>query len=252
MLRASASMLIPKQGTGTMRTLSRESGTGIALLKEWRPCSQSLLAQRKNLRMTRKLLWIAAVDVRFVVISVGPAAVAMPRRSSLCYPYPIRPTAIKNTRSFLHFFRRQDRQRLEREIRKKDMALRRAYFDRLLLEEGESAESKERRRVEAVWDEAEQHAWRKGGDFSVAWQRVPSVSEKHIFGFHERHGGKRVRDLSINSGPSIPNPFAAVQCPRVANGLIRTALTVAYRVCSERCSRFWATRKEKKPTTKKD
>lgn len=116
---------------------------------------------------------------------------------------------------------------MEREIRKKDMALRRAYFDRLLLEEGESAESKERRRVEAVWDEAEQHAWRKGGDFSVAWQRVPSVSEKHIFGFHERHGGKRVRDLSINSGPSNSYPFAAVQCPRVANGLIRAALTVA-------------------------
>ncbi len=79
-------------------------------------------------------------------------------------------------------------------MRQKDMALRRAYFDRLLLEEGESAEAKERRRVQAVWDEAEQHAGRKGGDFSVAWLQVPGVSEKHLFGFHERHGGMRVRE----------------------------------------------------------
>lgn len=73
------------------------------------------------------------------------------------------------------------------------MVVRRAYFDRLLLEEGENAEAKERRRLEALWGEAEQHAARKGGDFSLAWLEVPSVSERHLFGFHERHGGTRVR-----------------------------------------------------------
>lgn len=87
------------------------------------------------------------------------------------------------------------------------MAIRRAYFDRLLLEEGESEENKERKRVEALWDEAEQHAERKGGDFSLAWQQVPSVSEKHIFGFHERHGGTRVRVWIIRCRPT---PFLSL------------------------------------------
>lgn len=82
---------------------------------------------------------------------------------------------------------------MERESRRKDMVIRRAYFDRLLVEEGENAEAKEKRRLEALWDEAEQHAARKGGDFSMAWLQVPSVSERHLFGFHERHGGTRVR-----------------------------------------------------------
>lgn len=84
------------------------------------------------------------------------------------------------------------------------MAVRRAHFDRLLLEEGESAESQERKRVKALWDEAEQHAGRKGGDFSLAWQQVPSVSEEHIFGFHERHGGMRVRVGSPDIAPVPP------------------------------------------------
>eukprot|EP00903_Cladosiphon_okamuranus_P016231 g14974.t1 len=77
------------------------------------------------------------------------------------------------------------------------MAIRRAYFDRLLLEEGENAEAQERKRVEALWDEAEQHARRKGGDFSLSWQQVPSLSEKHIFGFHERNGGTRIMNLRL-------------------------------------------------------
>eukprot|EP00752_Nemacystus_decipiens_P010775 g9584.t1 len=77
------------------------------------------------------------------------------------------------------------------------MLIRRAYFDRLLLEEGESAEKQERERVQALWDEAEQHAGRKGGDFSLAWLQVPSVSEEHVFGFHERHGGMRITNLRL-------------------------------------------------------
>lgn len=99
--------------------------------------------------------------------------------------------------------RRYERQRLERESRRKDMVLRRAYFDRLLLEEGESEESKEIKRVEGLWDEAEQHAGRKGGDFSMAWLQVPGVSERHIFGFHERHGGTRVRVGSADLAPFL-------------------------------------------------
>lgn len=41
--------------------------------------------------------------------------------------------------------------------------------------------------MKAIWDRAEEHATRKGGDFSLAWQQIPGVSEKHLFGFYERH-----------------------------------------------------------------
>lgn len=104
--------------------------------------------------------------------------------------------------------RRHRRQRSERESRRKDMAIRRAQFDRLLLEEGKSAEIKEAERVQGLWDEAEQHAARKAGDFSLAWKQVPSVSESHIFGFPERNRGTRVR------GEEGVNPAGTWECPR--------------------------------------
>ncbi|CAM9129395.1 unnamed protein product [Ectocarpus sp. 12 AP-2014] len=92
---------------------------------------------------------------------------------------------------------RHKRQRSERESRRKDMTIRRARFDRLLLEEGKSAEIKEAERVQSLWDEAEQHAARKEGDFSLAWKQVPSVSESHIFGFPARNGGTRIVNLRL-------------------------------------------------------
>lgn len=153
-----------------------------------------------------------------IQVTIGPCLL-----ESQSYPlanYPNPPTrSIPQPLPFLHpeppprvplvwcNTRRLERQRLERESRKKDMAVRRAYFDRLLLEEGKSAEAQERERVEALWDEAEQHAGRKGGDFSLAWQQVPSVSEEHIFGFHERHGGTRVR---VRPPVTAPRSFRRV------------------------------------------
>ena len=49
-------------------------------------------------------------------------------------------------------------------------------------------------RVQALWDEAEEHAVKKGGRLSIAWQELSVVSEKHLFGFFARHG-IRVRIL---------------------------------------------------------
>ncbi|CAM9339744.1 unnamed protein product, partial [Laminaria digitata] len=61
-----------------------------------------------------------------------------------------------------------------------------------LLEDCKEADAAESARVEALWDRAEEHATRKGGDFSLAWQQVPGVSEKHLFGFYERHATRLV------------------------------------------------------------
>lgn len=58
---------------------------------------------------------------------------------------------------------------------------------RQLLEGCKEADAAESARVEALWDRAEETATRKGGDFSLAWQRVPGVSENHLFGFYDRH-----------------------------------------------------------------
>lgn len=63
LLRALASTWIPKQGTGTMRTLSLVNGTGTALLKEWRPSGLSPLVPRRSLWTMRELPWVAADDV---------------------------------------------------------------------------------------------------------------------------------------------------------------------------------------------
>ena len=58
---------------------------------------------------------------------------------------------------------------------------------RQLFEDFREGNAEELARVNALWDRAEEHAIRKGGDFSLAWQQVPGVSEKHLFGFYERH-----------------------------------------------------------------
>lgn len=63
---------------------------------------------------------------------------------------------------------------------------------RKLLEERSCADATEGDRVQAVWDEAERHAAEKGGDLSIAWQHVPGVSEKHVFGFDGRNYGMKV------------------------------------------------------------
>ncbi|CAM9498728.1 unnamed protein product, partial [Ectocarpus fasciculatus] len=109
---------------------------------------------------------------------------------------PLLPKSPRPDEKLVHDARHK-RQRSERENRRKDMVIRRAHFDRLLLEEGKSAEIKEAERVQGLWDEAEQHAARKGGDFSLAWKQVPSVSESHLFGFPERNGGTRIVNLRL-------------------------------------------------------
>ena len=55
--RASASTSIPRQGTGTMRTLSRQRDTGIAPLMEWHLSSRSLPTRRRSWLMPREPRW---------------------------------------------------------------------------------------------------------------------------------------------------------------------------------------------------
>lgn len=57
-----------------------------------------------------------------------------------------------------------------------------------LLEEAERKKTENHLKLQALWGHAENHAVRKGGRFSMAWQEIPGVSEDHLFKFHERHG----------------------------------------------------------------
>ena len=73
-----------------------------------------------------------------------------------------------------------------------------ADVNRQIAQERKEADAAESERVEGLWDRAEEHATRKEGDFSLAWQSVPGVSEKHIFGFYERHA-TRVRGTKMRA-----------------------------------------------------
>lgn len=66
------------------------------------------------------------------------------------------------------------------------------FFMFQLLEEAVADEAREAKRVSALWDDACDHAVRKQGHMALAWQVVQGVSEKHLYGFHDRHG-MRVR-----------------------------------------------------------
>lgn len=61
------------------------------------------------------------------------------------------------------------------------------WFHPQLKKEANGTAAQEANRVDALWDKAEEHAVRKQGDMSLAWQTVQGVSEKHLYNFHDRH-----------------------------------------------------------------
>lgn len=76
------------------------------------------------------------------------------------------------------------------------------HHEQKLVEEAERDKTENHLRLQALWENAEKHAVRKGGRLSMAWQELPGVSEDHLFKFHERHG-IRVRITTMRTNLRI-------------------------------------------------